>query len=60
MKLIAYTDLHHYAHDRESAIFNKTGKLTQYAMPMLFELIDKTNNEFKPDAVQLPFIIYPL
>lgn len=51
MKIIAYTDLHHYAGDRESAIFNKTGKLTQYAMPMLLELIDKVNGEFKPDAV---------
>ena len=44
MKLIAYADLHHFSGDRESAIFNKTGKLTQYAMPMLCELIDKVNN----------------
>lgn len=51
MKLIVYTDLHHYSGDRESAIFNKTGKLTQYAMPMLCQLIDKVNNEYKPDAV---------
>lgn len=51
MKLIAYADLHHYSGDRESAIFNKTGKLTQYAMPMLCELIDKVNNEYMPDAV---------
>ena len=46
MKLIAFSDLHHYAGDRESAIFNKTGKLTQYAMPMLTELIERVNGEY--------------
>ena len=51
MKLIIYTDLHHYSGDRETAIFNKTQKLTQYAYPMLCQLIDKVNNEYKPDAV---------
>ena len=51
MKLIAYSDLHHYSGDRETAIFNKTQKLTQYALPMLDELIEKSNNVYKPDAI---------
>lgn len=51
MKLIIFTDLHHYAGDRETAIFGKTKKLTQYAMPMLEQLIEKVNREYKPDAV---------
>ena len=51
MKLIVYADLHHYSGNRETAIFNKTQKLTQYAMPMMDELIDKVNNQFRPDAV---------
>lgn len=51
MKLIVYADLHHYSGDRETAIFNKTQKLTQYALPMLDELIEKSNNVYKPDAI---------
>lgn len=51
MKLIIFTDLHYYAGDRETAIFGKTKKLTQYAPSMLDQLIDKVNNEYKPDAV---------
>ena len=51
MKLIVYADLHHYSGNRETAVFNKTQKLTQYAMPMMDELIDKVNNQFRPDAV---------
>ena len=51
MKLIIFTDLHYYAGDRETAIFGKSKKLTQYAMPMLEQLIEKVNNEYKPDAV---------
>ena len=51
MKLILFTDLHHYHGDRETAIFGKAKKLTQYALPMLEQLIEKVNNEYKPDAV---------
>lgn len=51
MKLILFTDLHHYHGDRETAIFGKSKKLTQYALPMLEQLIEKVNNEYKPDAV---------
>lgn len=51
MKLILFADLHHYSGDRETATFNKTQKLTQYALPMLDELIRKVNIEHRPDAV---------
>ncbi len=51
MKLIFFTDLHHYHGDRETAIFGKAKKLTQYALPMLEQLIEKVNKEYKPDAV---------
>lgn len=46
MKLILFTDLHYYGGDRETAIFGKTKKLTQYAMPMLEQLIDKVNHTY--------------
>ncbi len=51
MKLIIFTDLHYYAGDRETAIFGKAKKLTQYAPAMLEQLIQKVNHEYKPDAV---------
>ncbi len=51
MKLIIFADLHYYAGDRETAIFGKTKKLTQYAPSMLEQLIEKVNGEYKPDAV---------
>ncbi len=51
MKLIVFSDLHYYGGDRETAIFGKTKKLTQYALPMLEQLIEKVNLEYRPDAV---------
>lgn len=51
MKLILFADLHYYGGDRETAIFGKTKKLTQYAMPMLEQLIERVNRDYKPDAV---------
>ncbi|MBR6794327.1 MAG: metallophosphoesterase [Clostridia bacterium] len=51
MKLIIFTDLHYYAGDRETAIFGKAKKLTQYAPSMLEQLVEKVNHEYKPDAV---------
>ena len=51
MKIVVFTDLHHYTADRQCAAFDTTCKLTQYAMPMLSELIDKVNHELRPHAV---------
>ena len=51
MKLVVFTDLHHFAADLKTAVFNTKRKLTPYAMPMLAELVDLVNNDLHPDAV---------
>lgn len=51
MKIVVFTDLHHYAANLQNAVFDTQVKLTQYAMPMLSELVDKVNNNIRPHAV---------
>lgn len=58
MKIIAFADVHYFAGDLESAIFNTKRKLVSYALPMLDRITEKINNEYKPDlAVNLGDII---
>lgn len=49
MKIIVFSDLHYFAGDMESAIFNTKKKLVKYALPMLDKLTEKINSEYKAD-----------
>ena len=58
MKIIAFGDLHYFAGDIESAVFNRQTKLVQYAVPMLEALTEKNRREHKADlAVNLGDLI---
>ena len=45
MKLVVFSDIHYMDRD-----YHGTRKLTQYCIPLLDELIERINNEIKPDA----------
>lgn len=45
MKIIVFSDLHYFAGDIETAIFNTKRKLVSYALPMLDKLTEKINSE---------------
>lgn len=51
MKLLLFSDLHHYTADPQLAAFDTTTKLTQYAKPFLDDLVNLANEEYHPDAV---------
>lgn len=51
MKIIVFTDLHYFAGDIETAIFNTKRKLVKYALPMLDRLTELINNSYKPALV---------
>lgn len=51
MKLIIFSDIHYLNKRPEVIDYNYSRKLTQYCIPLMTNLIDKINNEFKPDAV---------
>ena len=51
MKILVFSDLHYYAGDMETAIFNKKRKLVRYALPMLDRLTEVANEEYLPDIV---------
>ena len=54
MKLLVFSDLHYFAGDMETAIFNTKKKLVRYALPMLDRLTEIINNDFGADlAVNL-------
>lgn len=58
MKIIVFADIHYFAGDIKTAIFNTKKKLVKYALPMLDKLTEKINNEYKADlAVNLGDII---
>ncbi len=58
MKIIVFADVHYFAGDIETAIFNTDKKLVRYALPMLDKLTEKINNEHMADlAVNLGDII---
>ena len=58
MKIIVFSDVHYFADDIETAIFNTKEKLVKYALPMLDKLTEKINNEHKADlSVNLGDII---
>ena len=46
MKLLVFSDLHYFAGDMETAIFNTKKKLVRYALPMLDRLTEIINNDF--------------
>lgn len=43
MKLIVFADLHYFGGDLETALFNKSRKLVQFALPMLDRITDIVN-----------------
>lgn len=45
MKLVVFSDVHYMDRD-----YHGTRKLTEYCIPVLDELIDRINNEIKPDV----------
>ncbi len=49
MKILVFADIHYFAGDIETAIFNRKIKLVEYALPLLDELIRRANEEYKPD-----------
>jgi len=49
MKILAFADIHYFAGDIETAIFNRKIKLVEYALPLLDELTRYSNEEYKPD-----------
>ena len=49
MKLLIFADVHYYGGDMETAIFSKTKKLVQYALPLLDALADRMSREYHPD-----------
>ena len=58
MKIIVFADVHYFAGELESAIFNKKKKLVQYSLPMLDRLTEKINGEYNAAfAVNLGDII---
>ena len=46
-----FSDLHFTEHLFDTFDFEKSSKLLQYALPLLDKIIDKINNEIKPDVV---------
>ena len=48
MKLLLFSDVHYYGGDMETAIFSKTKKLVQYALPMV-DALRETCAELHPD-----------
>ncbi len=48
MKILLFSDTHYYGGDMETAIFSKTKKLVEYALPMLDALQEKCA-EYAPD-----------
>ena len=54
MKIMLFSDLHYFAGDMETAIFNTKRKLVKYALPMLDRFTEMVNEEYKADfAVNL-------
>ena len=45
MKLIVFSDLHYFAGDIETAIFNRSKKLVRYALPFLDSMINTANSD---------------
>ena len=58
MKIIVFADVHYYAGDMETAIFDTKKKLVKYSLPFLDKLTEKINCEYHPDlAVNLGDLI---
>ena len=51
LKILIFSDLHFTEQLFDTFDFEKSSKLLQYALPLLDKLIDKINNEIKPDVV---------
>ena len=49
MKIIVFADVHYFAGDLATAIFNKRNKLVQYALPLLDSLAEKARGEHRAD-----------
>ena len=49
MKIIIFADVHYFAGDLETAIFNKKNKLVRYAIPLLDILSEKARDEHGAD-----------
>ncbi len=49
MKILVFADIHYFAGDIETAVFNRKIKLVEYALPLLDELTRYSNEEYKPD-----------
>jgi 3',5'-cyclic AMP phosphodiesterase CpdA len=49
MKILVFADVHYYGGNMETAIFSKTKKLVQYALPMLDTLREKVCAACAPD-----------
>lgn len=49
MKLTVFADVHYFGGDLETAIFSRTKKLVQYALPLLDALAERVNREYHPD-----------
>ena len=49
MKILVFSDLHYYGGDIETARFNTSHKLVQYAEPLLERIIAIANDEFAAD-----------
>ena len=49
MKIIVFSDVHYFAGDLSTAIFNKNKKLVAYALPLLDKLRECAKEEFNAD-----------
>lgn len=59
MKILVFADVHYYGGNMETAIFSRTKKLVQYALPMLDALREKVCAACAPDiCVNLGDIIH--
>lgn len=50
VKILVFADVHYFAGDIETAVFNRKIKLVEYALPLLDELIRRSNEEYMPDV----------